>query len=113
MPWPLKMDILESLARLLEKRHPNLRRFPKLKPLLKAAQNGRNRTAHGSWHFKDGRVVKIRMTARGQLRSSNDAVSIAELDETLSTIINAGRAVADIVFDTGGLPGAVLPDEPT
>jgi hypothetical protein len=113
LPWPLKMDILESLARLLENRHPSLRRFPKLKALLKAAQDGRNRTAHGSWHFKAGKVVKIRMTALGQLRSSNDTVPIPEPYETLNAITNAGRAVADIVFDAGTLPGAVLPDEPT
>src|ERR1700687_5481604 len=55
MPRPMKMDIMEALARLLEKRHPSLGRFPKLKSLLKAAQDGRNRTAHGSWHYRDGK----------------------------------------------------------
>lgn len=111
MPWPMKMDIMETLVNLLEKRHPNLRRFPELKSLLKRAQKGRNRTAHGSWHYKDGKVLKIRMTARGKLQASNEAVSIKELDETLRAISNAGRAVADVIFDAAELPGAVLPEE--
>jgi hypothetical protein len=111
MAWPLKMDIMEALAHALEASYPNLRRFSKAKPFLKAAQEGRNRTAHGHWIYKDGQVVKVRMTARGKLRSSVEPMTITELDAALAAIIDAGRAVLDVVFNTSDILGAVIPEE--
>jgi hypothetical protein len=111
MAWPLKMDILEALAHALETSHPKLRNLAKVKPFLKAAQEGRNQTAHGHWTFKDGQVIKVRMTARGKLRFLAGPVTIDELDNALTAIIDAGRAVLDVVFDAADTLGAVIPKE--
>jgi len=111
MTWPLKMDILESLAHALATKYPELRRLPKAKPFLAAAQSGRNRASHGHWVYTDGKVRKLRYTARGQLKASADFISEGEFDEIVLAITNAGRAVLDVVFDCGGMAGAVVPDE--
>ncbi len=50
MTWPLKMDILESLVTAIAVDHPHLSpKFQISKPLLKKAQEGRNRVIHGQW----------------------------------------------------------------
>lgn len=113
MTWPLKIDVMESLAHALSNSHPKLRHLPKAKPFLTAAQNGRNRASHGQWIYHEGKVRKVRYTARGQLKASTDVITITELDQTVDAVTKAGRAVLDIVFDCGGMPGAVIPEEPS
>ena len=112
MMWPLKMDILESLVNALVAEHPSLGRFSKAKPLLKAAQDGRNRVAHGSWGYERGQVWKLRATARGKFKASIDPISLADLDQTFAAIGLAGRAVLDVIFDTDKYSGGAVADKP-
>jgi hypothetical protein len=68
MSWPQKMDVLEAFASLMREDYPHLAKFDALKPLLKKAQEGRNRVSHGQWGTQaDGTIHKLRLTARGKL----------------------------------------------
>jgi hypothetical protein len=53
----------------------------------------------------------VRYTARGQLKTSNEVITVTELDGIVQAITTAGRAVLDVVFDCGSASGAVIPDE--
>jgi hypothetical protein len=103
--------VQRAAAHACAAKYPELRRFPKTKPFLNAAQKGRNRASHGQWVYKDGNVHKVQYTARGQLKASTDAISVEELDDIVLAIWRGGRAVLDVVFDCGGVAGAVIPDE--
>lgn len=94
MTWPLKMDIFESIANALAPQYPHLAKFsPDIKPLLKKAQEGRNRVAHGVWG-KDGDIVyKGRVSARGKLKTSLDEVTVADLEAICLDIHKATVAV--------------------
>lgn len=100
MTWPLKMDVMEALVTALRADYPYLANFDVAKPLLKKAQEGRNRVVHGTWGKKDGKVVKARMTARGKLRSSLDPITVADIEAIVTDVWRAGRAVMKAVFDT-------------
>jgi hypothetical protein len=111
MTWPLKMDILESLVNALADEHPRLKQYSKVKPLLKRAQEGRNSVSHGSWGYEDGKAYKARATARGRLKASVDPITLGMLDSIVNDIGSAGRAVLDVIFDTGKCSGAVITDD--
>ena len=113
MTWPLKMDTLEAFADSLTTGYPWLRRFSKAKPLLKAAQDGRNRVAHGAWSYEGGQVRKLRATARGKLKTSVAPITVADLDEILAAIGHAGRALLDVIFDTDKYSGVGVTDDST
>jgi hypothetical protein len=58
MSWPQKMDVLGSVAVAMRLCLPHLAAFEDVKPLLKKAQDGRNRFAHGQRRVRDGKVFK-------------------------------------------------------
>jgi hypothetical protein len=78
MTWPLKMDVLEALATTLEADYPSLAGIKDAKPLLKKAQEVRNFIAHGHWVAQDGKVYRLRTTARGKLRADLSPVAPCE-----------------------------------
>jgi hypothetical protein len=80
MTWPLKMDILESLVTAFVPDHPHLKGYDAIKTLLKKAQEGRNKIAHGQWGHEDGITHKLRATARGKLKASIDPITVADLE---------------------------------
>jgi hypothetical protein len=52
------MDVLGSVAVAMRLCLPHLAAFEDVKPLLKKAQDGRNRFAHGQRRVRDGKVFK-------------------------------------------------------
>ena len=98
MAWPLKMDVLEALIVSLRPEHPHLGAFSDVKPQLKKAQDGRNRTAHGSWGMERGQAVKLRATARGKLKVSMDVVTVQDLETIKLDIYRAGTALLMLVL---------------
>jgi hypothetical protein len=80
MTWPLKVDILETLITAFVPDHPHLKGFETIKALLKKAQEGRNRVAHGQWGHENGETYKMRATARGKLKASIDPITVAGLE---------------------------------
>jgi hypothetical protein len=89
MPWPQKMDAMETLINELTPENPHLAKFPEVKTLLKKAQEGRNRVSHGQWGYENGQASKARLTARGKLRPSIDPITVTEIETIASDI---GRA---------------------
>jgi hypothetical protein len=98
MTWPLKMDILEACAVALAPEYPHLAKFGELKPLLKKAQEGRNRVAHGMWGFQNGQTYKSRATARGKLKISIEPITLDEMEAISLDIHKAGVAVIRLVL---------------
>ena len=99
MTWPLKMDILETLANELKDQYPHLAEFSACKSLLKKAQDGRNRVAHGMWAYEDGQARKLRATARGKLKFSIDPITVADLDGIVRDIHIAQTAILGLVLN--------------
>jgi hypothetical protein len=89
MSWPQKMDVLESLVNVLRDQHTYLAKFDDVKPLLKKAQEGRNRLVHGQWGRDGDQVVKLRLTARGKLKFGITPIA---LDEIKAIGIDIGQA---------------------
>lgn len=108
MSWPLKMDVLESLANALAPEFPRLAQFAKVRVLLKAAQDGRNRVSHGAWAYENGMLTKLKVSARGKLKVSVEPVTLDELDRTFSGIARAGTAILDLIANSGDYPGVVV-----
>lgn len=101
MTWPLKMDVLESLVDAFRgPDYPWLARFDnQVKPLLRRAQEGRNRIVHGQWGYENGRAGKARATARGKLRARIDPISVADIDGIFHDIGRAGAALLKLVIN--------------
>ena len=99
MSWPQKMDVLESLVNALVRDFPHLARFDALKPLLKKAQEGRNRIVHGQWGYENGVVTKLRLTARGELKFSNDPITISDIQTIALDIGQAGLDLLKFVLN--------------
>jgi hypothetical protein len=101
MSWPLKMDVLESLITALreEAAYPHLARFDAIKPMLKKAQDGRNRFAHGQWGYQEGKVTKLRATARGKLKASIDTITVADIDLAADDVGRAGAALMKLIVN--------------
>lgn len=90
MSWPQKMDVLELLVNALRADHPHLAKFDAAKPLLKKAQEGRNRIVHGQWAERDGKVYKLRATARGKFKFAMDLITLEEIRIIAHDIGQAG-----------------------
>jgi len=99
MTWPLKMDVIESLISALRTDYPHLRKFEKAKPLLKQAQQGRNKVVHGQWHYENDRVYKLRATARGQLKATVDPITVNEIEAIARNIGRASAATLKAVLN--------------
>lgn len=99
MTWPLKMDVLESLAAALSKDFPRLTELGAVKPLLKKAQEARNLVVHGHWVQQDDKVYRLRTTARGKLRADLSSIPLTAIETAVATIGAAGRAVLQVIFD--------------
>jgi hypothetical protein len=98
MTWPLKMDVLESLVTALAVDHQHLSpKFQISKPLLKKAQEGRNRIIHGQWGYEDGKASKLRATARGKLKTSIDPITVSEIEGIAKDVGRAGVAILKLV----------------
>ena len=101
MTWPLKMDVLESLVDAFRgPKYPWLARFDdQVKPLLKRAQEGRNKVVHGQWGYEDGSAHRARATARGKLRATIDPITLADIDRIFHDIGRAGMALWKLVVN--------------
>jgi hypothetical protein len=99
MTWPLKMDIIEALVNALLQDHPHLAKFSVVKPLLKKAQEGRNRIVHGHWGEQNGKIHKLRVTARGKLKISMDEISVADIHAIAADIGRAGSTLLKLVLN--------------
>jgi hypothetical protein len=99
MTWPLKMDIMESLITALREDHTHLAKFDEIKPLLKKAQEGRNRVVHGQWGYQNGEVSKLRATARGRLKASIDTITAADIVTIADDIGRAGAAIVKLIVN--------------
>ena len=99
LSWPQKMDALEALANALTLDYPHLGKFAEVKPLLKKAQEGRNRIVHGQWGEHDGKVHKLRMTARGKLKARIDLITIEQIHAIALDIGRAGEAILKLVLN--------------
>lgn len=101
MTWPQRMDVLNSLIDYLTSGYPRLKDFETdVKPLLKKAQEGRNRVVHGFWGFENGKVTLLRATARGKLKLHMDEMTVSEIDSVLGDIHNAAAALWNKVIGT-------------
>jgi hypothetical protein len=98
MSFPQKLDVLGSLVVAMQPRLPYLAAFEVVKPLLKKAQEGRNRFVHGRWGVRDGNVFKGRFTARGTPKSSIDPVKPDDIEAVVADIWNAGRATLKAIL---------------
>ena len=99
MTWPLKMDVLEALAAERAKEDPKLAQFGTVtKPALRRAQEARNQIAHGHWAYQDGKVYRLRTTARGKLKPEIKPISVAEIDAAFGQVSAGGRALLKVVF---------------
>lgn len=99
MPWPMRMDIVYSLVEKFRSDYPHLARFDELKPLLKKAQDGRNRVVHAIWAYEDGVVSTLRATARGKLKSHINQITVAEIDAIAADIGTAAAQVLKAVLN--------------
>ncbi len=96
MSWPQKMDVLRALIDALNHDdYPWLKRFGEVAPLLKRAQDGRNRYVHARWgHTNSGEPLLLRATARGELKLRMDTVSAGDIEQVGEDI---GRAAASLL----------------
>jgi len=94
MSWPQKMDALQSLIGVLREEHAHLAKFDAVKPLLKKAQEGRNRIVHGQWGEQNGEAIKLRLTARGKLKFAMTPITV---DEIKAIGIDIGQAGLDLL----------------
>lgn len=99
MSWPQKMDVLESLVDGLRSEYPHLSRFDAVKRLLRKAQEGRNRIAHGQWGYNEGTATKARATARGKLLTSIDPISVETINAIARDIGRAAMGLFKIVVN--------------
>jgi|SRR6185437_3262474 len=100
MTWPQKMDVLESLVTAFKQDYPHLESFfDKAKPLLKKAQEGRNKIVHGQLSYENGQAYKLRATARGKLKASIEPITVREIETIVHDIGRAGAATLKLVLN--------------
>jgi hypothetical protein len=99
MTWALKMDIIEALVNALLQDHPHLAKLDVVKPLLKKAQEGRNRIVHGHWGEDNRKIHKLRVTARAKLRIRMDEIVIEDIEAIAADIGRAGSALLKLVLN--------------
>ncbi len=90
MSWPQRMDALESIINHLKDDYSHLARFPEIKPLLKKAQEGRNRIAHAKLSVnqeKKDEVLLLSHTSRGKLRTFVEPISVADIDSIAPNLV--------------------------
>jgi hypothetical protein len=102
MSWPQKMDIINSLVDQLLPQYPRLAGYDEqVVPLLKKAQEGRNRIIHGFWATpQKSSVLLLRATARGKLKLYADEMTVTKIEAVLADINNAAAAIYNKVIGT-------------
>jgi hypothetical protein len=98
MAWPMRVDILTSLAHHLLPEYPRLKDYQTIAGHLKKAQEGRNRIIHSHWGNDNGKIIASRASARGKLKLSMDEVTVKELDGVLYDINVAAAALYNLVI---------------
>lgn len=98
LTWPLKMDILGALIESLRTGHPRLNEWDQVAPLLRKAQEGRNRIVHGFWGNDEGEVKISRATARGKLKLQTDSIAVGEIEKVVEDINIAMAALYNLVL---------------
>jgi hypothetical protein len=99
MAFPQKLDILGALVEEMVKlpQYSSLKKFKsEVRPLLGAAQSGRNSVIHSMWGMKDGKVTKASISARGSLKFSWTPASLKEIEVTIQSIEAARVALSDL-----------------
>lgn len=94
MAFPQKLDIFSALAEKLATtpEYPSLKEFKEnVLPILKQAQTSRNSVIHSVWLFKDAKVTRGSISARGSLKFSETEMTIEEIKAT-SRLIEDARA---------------------
>ncbi len=101
MSWPQKTDILGALTNALKADYPRLQGYEEsVVPLLKKAQNCRNQVIHGFYGIEDGKVQRMRATARGKLKLEMEDITVAQIEAGLKDIHTAIAAVYNLVLGT-------------
>jgi len=96
--WPQRIDILGALINALVIDYPRLKGWDSVSPLLKKAQEGRNRIIHGHFAYENDKLIMARSTSRGKLKVSLDEVTITEINEIISDIQIAAAEVLNLVI---------------
>jgi hypothetical protein len=99
MSWPQRMDTLETFVSLLSSEYEYLQRFSEVKPILKKAQEGRNRIVHARWGRQDSSITIAKMTARGKLKVSIEPISVQEIDSIFNDIGIAGVELIKLILN--------------
>ncbi len=98
MVWPMRTDIFASLADYLVTDNPRLKDYQAVLPLLKKAQDGRNRIIHSHWGFENGKVQAQRASARRKLKLYLEEITVKEIEGVLNDINVAAAALYNLVL---------------
>lgn len=100
MSWPQRMDALETFVELLIPENKHLERFALVKPMLKKAQEGRNRIIHARWSVEDnGNVNELKLTARGKLKIRIEPISVTNIDDIFNDIGAANTELMKLILN--------------
>lgn len=99
MAFPQKLDTLRAM--LLISQSSTGQVFidyqEKIQPLLKTCQEKRNNILHQSWSVDNGTVQRFDMKARGVFKATRLGVSLEELMETTSLMVETHRSMFQLV----------------
>lgn len=101
MSWPQKTDIISALIEQLSPQYSRLEGYEtEVVPLLRKAQEGRNRIVHGGWAVENEKVILLRATARAKLKLHMDEITVTQIEEIVQDIHKAVAAIYNKVIGT-------------
>lgn len=103
MAFPQKLDALSALVHEVSRMSKGFERLvPALdrsKPLLKKAQEGRNRVVHSTWGVEeDGTVTIINLKARGVLKTTVEPIRLDEVSAVSTSIKRALESLYELLI---------------
>jgi hypothetical protein len=99
MAFPQKVDVLSALVEkmVVIPQYSSLKKYKtEVRPLLKAAQDGRNSIIHALWGMKDGIATRASITARGSLKFRWTVANLKEIEVVIKAIEDARLALSDL-----------------
>lgn len=99
MAFPQKVDVLSALVEkmVVLPQYSSLSNYKaRVRPLLKAAQDGRNSIIHAMWGMKDGITTRASITARGSLKFTWTVATLKEIEAVIQAIEDARVALSDL-----------------
>lgn len=101
MSWPAKINLLGTLISEYKNKHPHLEEFSSIKPILTAAQVSRNKIIHATWGYENDQAVMLRASARGQLKTYTEPMSVEDIEKISSQIGKSSILVYRLIFQGG------------